>query len=68
MENKSWLRENVRPLIALIIIVTISLVVLLEINTEETVFKPYMKWGAGLILFYYGSRQYSKFVSRKKKS
>ena len=68
MENNSWLRENVRPIIALIIIVTISLVILLDINTNETIFNPYMKWGAGLILFYFGVRQYGKFVSRNKKS
>ena len=63
MEPSSFLRENVRPMIALIIIVTLSASVILQIDPPAW----YQKWGGIIVLSYFGLREWGKFVSRKKK-
>jgi len=62
MDELSWLKNNVRPMIALVIILTLSLGVLLSLYLPPW----YVKWGGGIIFFYFGARQWEKFISRKK--
>jgi len=49
-------------MIALVIILTLSLGVLLSLYLPPW----YVKWGGGIIFFYFGARQWEKFVAKKK--
>jgi len=58
----SWLRSNVRPIMTLIIIGTLSAAVLLRLDVPDW----YLKWGIIVVSTHYGIRQVEKFFNRKK--
>lgn len=60
--EESWLKQNVRPILTLIIISTLSLAVLLKLDVPGW----YIKWGVIVVSTHYGIRQVEKFINRKK--
>jgi len=65
MEPNSWLRQNVRPLIALIIMVTLSLAIFIKSDNPQLLDK-YAIWGGIVVSTYFGIRQIEKYINRKK--
>ena len=60
-QPESWLKGNVRPLMTLIIISTLSATVLLKLEVPEW----YLKWGVIVVSTHYGIRQVEKFFKKK---
>ena len=61
--DESWLKRNIRPLIALIAFVTISLVILLEVvptDVQISLVNKYVWWAGGFITFYFGLRFFKR--------
>jgi len=63
MEPK--LKQIVRPLIALIIMVTLSLSIFVESKNPQLLDR-YTIWGAIVVSTYFGIRQVEKYINRKK--
>jgi hypothetical protein len=64
--NESWLKANVRPLVTLIAFVTISLVIIFQIITDEWLIREYVTWTGAFITFYFGWRSLEGFLRRRK--
>jgi O-antigen/teichoic acid export membrane protein len=56
------MRQIARPVIAIIIMVTLSLTVLLVIDPPQW----YIKWGAVVVTFYFLDRTAGRIIDRKK--
>lgn len=58
MENESWLKRNVRPLIALISFISVSI----KYHTDPSVSleAKYLIWTGAFITFYFGLRFFKK--------
>jgi hypothetical protein len=55
------LRQITRPVIAIIIMLTLSLAIFFAPDPPGVLLLKYMKWGGGVILFYFSSRTIEKF-------
>jgi len=58
--HESWLKQNVRPLLTLIIIATLSAAVLLKLDVPDW----YIKWGIIVVSTHYGIRQVEKLIKK----
>ena len=59
------LKQIVRPLIALIIMLTLSLAIFFKAENSQLLDR-YTIWGAIVVSTYFGIRQVEKFLHRKK--
>lgn len=64
----SWLSKNVRPLLCLIGMITISLIMVFNLDVDEVLKTTYVSWVGGMITFYFGIREVIKARNRKKNS
>jgi len=67
-DTDSWLSKNIRPILCLIGMVTISVIMIFDLNVDESLRNTYAGWTAGMITFYFGIREVIKAVKRKKNS
>jgi len=56
--NEPWLKSNVRPLIALVAFVTLSIKLLIE--PTEPLLNKYIIWTGAFLTFYFGLRFFKK--------
>ena len=63
----TWWSKNCRPIVLLIAFITLSLIMLLQIPVPEWLLKMYSGWTGVMVTFYFGVREFIKFVSRRKK-
>jgi len=61
----SWLSKNVRPILCLIGMVTISLILVFDPAINEALQKIYVGWVGSMITFYFGYREIIKRVKRR---
>ena len=64
----SWLSKNVRPLIILISMITLSSILLLNIKVDPDLLGKYVTWNGIMVSFYFGVRELVKHQQRKKNS
>jgi len=64
----SWLSKNIRPILCLIGMITISIIMIFDLNVDEGLRNTYAGWTGGMITFYFGVREVIKAVKRKKNS
>ena len=64
----SWLSKNVRPLCLLIVLFTLSVIMIFDIDVNQEVLQQYMRWTGIIVGFYFGARELVKVVKRKKNS
>jgi len=62
----SWLSKNVRPILCLIGMITISLIMIFDLQVDEGLRNTYAGWTGGMITFYFGIREAIKMVKRKR--
>lgn len=62
----SWLSKNVRPLIILISMVTLSSILILKIDVDADLLGKYVTWNGIMVSFYFGVRELVKAQQRKK--
>ena len=62
----SWLSKNIRPLLCLIGMVTISVIMVFDLPVNESLKTPYISWVGIMITFYFGWREVVK--TRKQKN
>jgi len=67
-DTDSWLSKNIRPILCLIGMVTISVIMIFDLNVDESLRNTYAGWTGGMITFYFGIREVIKAVKRKKNS
>ncbi len=59
------LKQIVRPLIALIIMITLSVAIFVKAENPQLLDR-YTIWGAIVVSTYFGIRQIEKYINRKK--
>ena len=64
-ESNSFLRSNVRPILCLIGMLTISIIMIFNIDVDQELKTVYMSWVGGMISFYFGFREILKHKQRK---
>jgi len=64
-DSNSFLRSNVRPILCLIGMITISIIMVFNIEVDQEIKTVYMSWVGGMISFYFGFREYLKHKDRK---
>ena len=64
-DSNSFLRSNVRPILCLIGMITISIIMVFNIEVDQELKTVYMSWVGGMISFYFGFREYLKHKERK---
>lgn len=62
----SWLSKNVRPIIMIEILTTISIVIIIDEAVRDMLIKSYIGWAAVIITYYFGVRDVLKSVFKKK--
>lgn len=67
-DSDSWLSKNVRPILCIIGMLTISALLFFDIPINEELKGPYIKWVGVMITYYFGIRDVVKAVKRKKNS
>jgi len=67
-DTDSWLSKNIRPILCLIGMITISVIMIFDLNVDESLRNTYAGWTGGMITFYFGVREVIKAVKRKKNS
>ena len=64
----SWLSKNVRPIIIIMVLLTISIVIIIDESIREMLIKSYVGWAAVIITYYFGIRDVVKSIIRKTKN
>ena len=64
--SDSWLSKNVRPIIIIEILTTISIVIIVDKDIRMMLIKSYVGWAALIITYYFGVRDIVKRIVRKK--
>jgi hypothetical protein len=67
-DTDSWLSKNIRPILCLMGMITISVIMIFDLNVDEGLRDIYAGWTGGMITFYFGIREVIKAVKRKKNS
>jgi len=67
-DNDSWLSKNVRPLCLIIALLTLSVILVFDIQVNESLLNAYAKWTGIMMSFYFGVREVVKAVKRNKKT
>jgi len=65
-DSPLWLRDNVRPLILLIFVITLSVIMVFNIQVDPKILELYTKWTGIAVGFYFGFREIGKAIVRKK--
>lgn len=63
-----WLRDNLRPMVLLIFVMTLSIIMIFNIQVDERILELYTKWTGIAVGFYFGAREVVKAVVRSKKN
>lgn len=63
--DDSWLSKNVRPIIVIELLTTISIVILIDEGIREMLIKSYVGWAALIMTYYFGVRDVIKSIARK---
>ena len=61
----SWLSKNVRPIIIIEILTTISIVIIIDSDIRDMLIKSYVGWAAVIMTYYFGVRDVVKSILRK---
>ncbi len=64
--SDSWLSKNVRPIIIIMVLATISIVIIIDEDIRLMLIKSYVAWAGLIITYYFGIRDVVKRIVRKK--
>ena len=64
--SDSWLSKNVRPIIIIMVLATISIVIIIDKDIRLMLIKSYVGWAGVIITYYFGVRDIIKSIGRKK--